>query len=197
MRAARRPKKVNIEPNIEALVRYLEAQNDILAAYLYGSYGTAHQTVLSDIDITLLFYRERRPDLRRLLSLEADIASICGEDDVNVLVLNDADVILQHRVLETGRVLVEKEPAAVSDFRERVFVIYGDFEPFYRAFCRDYDRVLREAFVCDRPRQGEGQDKLSQTQSGASSPTGKDSNPGLHGKVSGVPCGSPSATDLH
>ena len=147
--------------------------------------------------LTGAHYCERRPDLRRLLSLEADIASICGEDDVNVLVLNDADVILQHRVLETGRVLVEKEPAAVSDFRERVFVIYGDFEPFYRAFCRDYDRVLREAFVRDRPRQGEGQDKLSQTQSGASSPTGKDSNPGLHGKVNGVPCGSPSATDLH
>lgn len=150
MRTAKRPEKVNIEPQIGALVRYLEAQDDILAAYLYGSYGTAHQTALSDVDLALLFYRERRPDLRRLLSLEADIASICGEDDVNVLVLNDADVILQHRVLETGRPLLEKDPVAVSDFRERVFVIHGDFEPFYRAFCRDYDRALREAFVRDR-----------------------------------------------
>ncbi|MGB9868179.1 MAG: type VII toxin-antitoxin system MntA family adenylyltransferase antitoxin [Bacillota bacterium] len=155
MRTARHLQKVNIEPRIGALIDYLESQDDILAAYLYGSYGTTYQTALSDIDIALLFYSGSRPDLRRLLSLEADISSICYEDDVNVLVLNDADVMLQHRVLETGRPLVEKEPTAVSDFREYVFKVYGDFEPFYRAFCRDYDQTLREALVRDRPRQGE------------------------------------------
>ncbi|MBE3519952.1 MAG: nucleotidyltransferase domain-containing protein [Firmicutes bacterium] len=67
---------MNIEPQIGALVRYLEAQDDILAAYLYGSYGTAHQTALSDVDLALLFYRERRSDVRRFLSLEADIVSV-------------------------------------------------------------------------------------------------------------------------
>lgn len=155
MRTAKRPEQMNIKPQMGALVRYLQAQDDILAAYLYGSYGTPYQTALSDIDIALLFYHEKKPDLRRLLSLEADIAQICATDDVNVVVLNDADVILQHRVLETGRPLLEKDLVAVSDFRERVFVVYGDFEPFYRAFCRDYDRALREAFVRDRPGQGE------------------------------------------
>ncbi|HHV79656.1 MAG TPA: nucleotidyltransferase domain-containing protein [Firmicutes bacterium] len=156
MRTTKYPQNVNIEPRIGALIEYLESQDDILAAYLYGSYGTSYQTPLSDIDIALLFYSGSRPDLRRLLALEADISSICHEDDVNVLVLNDADVMLQHRVLETGRPLLEKELTAVSDFREYVFRTYGDFEPFYRAFCREYDRTLREASGCDRPRQGEG-----------------------------------------
>ena len=123
--------------------------------HLYGSYGTAHQTALSDVDIAVLFYRDRPPDRRRLFALEADVSSICHEDDVNVLSVNDADVMLQFRVLETGRPLLEKDPVAVSEFREYVFSVYGDFEPFYRAFCQDHDRGLREAFPRDRPRQGQ------------------------------------------
>lgn len=156
VRSARHPHKVNIEPQMGALVHYLESRDDVLAAYLYGSYGTAHQTALSDVDIAVLFYRDKLPDRRRLLTLEADISSICREDDVNVLPLNEADVMLQFRVLETGRPLLEKEPGAVSDFREYVFRVHGDFEPFYRAFCRDYDHALREAYSRDRPRQGQG-----------------------------------------
>lgn len=47
MRTAKRHKQMNIEPHMAALARYLEAQEDILAAYLYGSYGTPYQTALS------------------------------------------------------------------------------------------------------------------------------------------------------
>jgi len=156
VRSAKHPEKIDIEPRVAALVAYLKSEDDVLAAYLYGSYGTAHQTALSDVDLALLFCRDKRPDLRRLLELEAGVSGVCREDDVNVLALNDADVMLQFRVLETGRPLFEREPDKVSDFREYVFRIHGDFEPFYRAFCREYDRTLREAYVRDRPRQGEG-----------------------------------------
>lgn len=147
MRLAKRPEKMDIEPRMAALVAYLKSQDEVLAAYLYGSYGTVHQTALSDVDLALLFYHTKRPDLRRLLALEAGVSGICREDDVNVLVLNDADVMLQFRVLETGRPLFEREPDRVSDFREYVFKIHGDFAPFYRAFCREYDHTLREAYV--------------------------------------------------
>lgn len=67
-------------------------------------------------------------------------------------------------VLERGRPLLEKDPVAVSEFREYVFRVYGDFEPFYRAFCQDHDRGLREAFPRDRPRQGSGQWSGSETE---------------------------------
>jgi predicted nucleotidyltransferase len=156
VRSARNPGRVNIEPRMAALVQYLASRDEVLAAYLFGSYGTAHQTALSDVDIAVLFYRDRRPAPRGLLALEADVSRLCGEDDVNVLSLNDADITLQFRVLETDRLLLAKEPGAVSDFREYVFRVHGDFEPFYRAFCRDYDQALREAYSRDRPGQGQG-----------------------------------------
>ncbi len=156
VRSSERLGKIDIEPCRAELVRYLESRKDVLAAYIYGSYGTSLQTVFSDVDLAVLFYRDRHPGRRDLLTLEADVSSICHEDDVNVLSLNEADVMLQFRVLETGRPLIEKEPDAVADFREYVFKVHGDFEPFYRAFCREYDQALKEAYSRDRSQQDQG-----------------------------------------
>jgi len=152
VRLSRRPEKIDIEPYSDDLAKYLESQGDILAAYLYGSYGTALQTRFSDVDIALLFYTNKRPDLQRVLTLEAAMNAICHEDDINVVVLNNADPLLQFRVVETGRPIFEREREAVSDFRERVFKTYFDFEPFYRALCADYDKAIQEAYLRDRPK---------------------------------------------
>jgi hypothetical protein len=63
------------------------------------------------------------------------------EDDINVLCLNDVDVMLQFRVIETGRLIFQRDPVALSDFREYVFKIYGDFAPFFRQASREYDKL--------------------------------------------------------
>lgn len=148
--------KIDIDECIPSLIKYLEQQEDVLAAMIYGSYGTEFQTPLSDVDLAILFYRDRKPGVERLLALEAEIAATCREDDINVLCLNDADVMLQFRVIETGRLIFQRDPVALSDFREYVFKVYGDFAPFFREASREYDRTLREAYVCDRPGQGQG-----------------------------------------
>ncbi|HHX29025.1 MAG TPA: nucleotidyltransferase domain-containing protein [Firmicutes bacterium] len=151
-----RTEKIDIDECIPSLVKYLDQQEDVLAAMIYGSYGTEFQTPLSDVDLAILFYRDRKPSVERLLALEAGIVAICREDDINVLCLNDVDVMLQFRVIETGRLIFQRDPVALSDFREYVFKIYGDFAPFYRQASREYDKSLREAYVRDRPRQGQG-----------------------------------------
>jgi len=83
VRSARNPDRINMEPRMAALVQYLTSRDDVLAAYLFGSYGTAHQTALSDVDIAVLFHRDKRPAPRGLLALEADVSGLCGEDDVS------------------------------------------------------------------------------------------------------------------
>lgn len=153
MRSTNRPQRIDIDTRIPSLVRYLKLQDDIVAAMLYGSYGTVYQTLLSDVDLALLFHPERRPSIDRILTLEAGVSSVCQEDDINILPLNDADIILQFKVLESGKLIYERDPVALSDFREYVFKVYGDFAPFYRAFTREYDCVLKETYVHDRPRQ--------------------------------------------
>ena len=44
---------------------YLETVEGLIAAWIFGSYGTPYQTPLSDLDLALLFDREHVPDLTR------------------------------------------------------------------------------------------------------------------------------------
>ncbi|GAB6876933.1 type VII toxin-antitoxin system HepT family RNase toxin [Thermaerobacter litoralis] len=119
----------------------------LVAAFLHGSYGTPHQTPLSDVDLAVVYRPERLPDLRELANLQGDVEDALGLEDVSVTVLNRTPLPFQLRVLTDGRVLYVADPVALADFRERVCKLYGDFEPDYRRLALDYDRALKEAYA--------------------------------------------------
>lgn len=137
---------IDIEPHLEELCAYLTQNRDIAAAYLYGSYGTAAQTPLSDVDLAILFFSHAKRDLKRVMEIESELSKICQTEDINLLVLNEAPVLIQHRVISTGRIIHERDPKTVNDFHEAVFKRYADFMPDYLTFCREYDRSLQEAY---------------------------------------------------
>lgn len=143
-------KPLDIEPCLEALRAYLAQNKDIAAAYLYGSYGTGAQTPLSDVDLAVLFFPQAKRGLKRVMEIESDLSKICQTGDINLLVLNDAPVLIQHRVISTGRLIHEKDQSTVNSFHEVVFKCYADFIMDYLAFCREYDRSLGEAYGSGR-----------------------------------------------
>jgi predicted nucleotidyltransferase len=145
-RLDKKPGFINIDHRLPALVKTFEKNKDILAAYLYGSYGTAEQTPLSDVDIAVLLNREVKDNFHKELKISAEIAEIAGNDDVNVLFLNAAPVLLQFRVIKNGRLLYAREQDELADFQELVCKLYADYMPDYLEFAREYDQALREAY---------------------------------------------------
>lgn len=129
------------------MARYCEAQPDILALYLYGSYGTPYQTPLSDVDLAVLSVPGARWDLHRELEIQAELGRIGGNDDINVVNLRTVPVTLQFRVLQTGKALYVRDPALVADFAAAVILRHADFAPDLAAFYRDWDHALREEFL--------------------------------------------------
>jgi len=49
---------INIEDKIITLIKYFETNEDILAVWLIGSYGTEYQREESDIDFSILFNKD-------------------------------------------------------------------------------------------------------------------------------------------
>ncbi|MEW5898009.1 MAG: nucleotidyltransferase domain-containing protein [Bacillota bacterium] len=145
-RLSRAPAFINIDPFFPDLLGYFSGNKDIFAAYLYGSYGTAAQTPFSDVDLAVLLAPEADRTLPKQMEIEANLAKICHIDDINLLLLNDAPVLLQFKVISTGRLIFARDAEAVNDFQELVCKRYADFMPDYLNFCRDYDRSLREAY---------------------------------------------------
>jgi predicted nucleotidyltransferase len=117
-----------------------------LAFYLYGSYGTEHQTPLSDVDFAVLPISKDFCLYREMETL-SELQFIAGNDDINLINLLKVPITLQIRVLETGKLLYCKDDNLLSDFKELVIRYYCDFKPDLRAFYRDYDAGLREEFL--------------------------------------------------
>lgn len=135
---------IDVDSRLPVLVARLRADGRVVAAYLFGSYGTAEQTPLSDVDVAILLHRgvPLSPQVR-----EHFIGLVCDalqEDDVSVMLLNAAPLHLQFEVLRTGRPLLVTDEAAHADFVEYVCKRHGDYAIDREAMLAEYDAALRE-----------------------------------------------------
>jgi len=93
----------------------------IASAWLYGSVARGDARIGSDVDLGVLFARHLRTDRRRALrDLERTVGKVLAGTALSVVDLEDAPLLLQHRVLRDGVLLVESDPSARSKFAARV-----------------------------------------------------------------------------
>lgn len=117
----------------------LSGREDVVAAYLYGSHaeGTAHTG--SDIDIALLF--DERPDGIPELEIAGSIQEELGTSrEIDVRVLNGADLRFTHQVLKNGRRVYVSDPEAAAEFEEEFYRRYLDMKPLIE----EHDRIRME-----------------------------------------------------
>jgi predicted nucleotidyltransferase len=147
MRLSHKPGPIDItEAQIREMAQYCDGEADILALYMYGSFGTQYQTPLSDVDLAVLPATGRQWDLHRELAVSDELARIAGTEDVNTVNLRSVPVTLQMRILDTGKSLFVRDPGALADFAAGVILRHADFEPDLAAFYRDWDCNIREEF---------------------------------------------------
>ncbi|HET9481868.1 MAG TPA: nucleotidyltransferase domain-containing protein [Candidatus Polarisedimenticolia bacterium] len=137
---------IDVSDRLTALSARLEGEAGLAAVYLYGSYGTAYQTPLSDVDIAFVFRPHAVPDFDEHLRLIGVVTETLAEDDVSVTILNRAPLPFQHQVLRTGRILLVRDEEGLADFKEVVIDRFCDFVFDYEVMLRDYDAGLREAY---------------------------------------------------
>ena len=132
------------ELNKAELTAYLSKQEDIIAAYLFGSQATGRQRSESDLDIAVLLkedYSAVRLDRRLKM---ADEMSLLAGIETDVVILNDAPCVLTHQILKTGRLLHERDRGARMDFEVMAGKIYADLGPSRRFFREALLREIRE-----------------------------------------------------
>jgi len=139
-------RSIRIDDRLPRLRDALEGVDGLVAAYLFGSYGTADQTPLSDVDLALVFAPGRVPSFQREIELIGLVTDMLGEDDVSVTVLNRAPCVFQHRVLADGRPVLLRDRTALADFTEQVIDRRCDFGIDRERFLREYDAALRERY---------------------------------------------------
>lgn len=114
----------------DAVRERLAREDDVVAAYLFGSQARGTAGALSDVDVGVLL--EDEPDERRELELRAALAEAAGSSEVDVVVLNRAPVALAYRVLAGGRLLLSRDERHRVAHWARTVDRYLDMAPMRR-----------------------------------------------------------------
>jgi hypothetical protein len=99
----------------------------VLAVFGSRARGDARRD--SDLDVAVLPELSQGASRRRLRTdLAVALADLAPEGRVDVVLLDEAPDVLRQRVMEHGRVLINRDPAAWADLRVRTLREYGDRE---------------------------------------------------------------------
>jgi len=116
----------------QTLADVVSGRPEVDVLYLYGSYATSAANRLSDVDLAILVSDEvpetRYFDLRR--ELIAVFASRLENENIDLIVLNNAPAHLAFETIAPRRILYEREPDRRVEFETRAVNRFMDFRPF-------------------------------------------------------------------
>lgn len=120
-----------IEPQVISQIKdYLLTEQDIIAAYLFGSVVKNQNNQFSDIDLAILLDPKKKHysflDLRLGLSLE--LGSLLKRE-VDVIILNEAPCLLKYEIFRSGRCILERSPQVSRAFIAQSLSEYYDYAP--------------------------------------------------------------------
>ena len=112
-----------------AVTATLEAEPDVVFAYLHGSFLTGGGFHDIDIAVRLAAPPDRR--LTRTLDLAVRLSSEAGFP-VDVRGFDEAPLAFRYHVFRTGRLLLDRDPEHLANCMERTMREYLDIAPLVR-----------------------------------------------------------------
>jgi predicted nucleotidyltransferase len=124
------------EARIRQLKAYLVNQKYVQVAYLFGSLAKGTAGPLSDVDIAVVFNSDPSQWYEQKMKLVEGMTWIFGGPKVDIVVLNNAELVIAHRALIEGQVIFIRDEAARVRHEKRILGDYLD-----TAFLRTVQRA--------------------------------------------------------
>ena len=116
----------------EKVREFLNKQKHVKLAYLFGSVAEGKEGKLSDVDIAVFLdeslSKKERFDLQ--LKLISGLTSILKTDRIDLIVMNDAPLLLKYNIIKHGKILkdsietrVKVESRILSDYLDMKYYI--------------------------------------------------------------------------
>lgn len=115
---------------IEHRVQILTEKHYIKLIYIFGSYAKGKNDKNSDLDIAILLNKGYNP--MEKLDLIGELTDIFKRNDIDLVILNDANEVLKHQIIKYGKIVYMENEDIKVNFEVRVLKEYMDMEPFRR-----------------------------------------------------------------
>jgi uncharacterized protein len=130
--------KESIAKQIIQAENYLETREDIGFAYLFGSLAENRTTHLSDVDIAVYLTEGKFDDKR--LQILGDLIDIFKTDNLDLVILNTAPLMLKMKIIQARRILADNSPYIRNIFESATIRAYFDFSKIE-------NRILEERYL--------------------------------------------------
>lgn len=119
---------------------------EINAAYLFGSRARGDFSLISDFDfaVQLSDKIQKKHFTSIKLNLLGDLCRALKTDVVDIVILNDAPVLLKHRILRDRKILYCRSHLARIRFETKILTDYLDEKDFEMAFTKNIFKNLLE-----------------------------------------------------
>jgi predicted nucleotidyltransferase len=116
----------NINQLLPEAINYLQKSEDIEFAYLFGSFGKGRPFPLSDVDIAIYLKNVKNLSDKRLEILGI-LIDLLQTDEIDLVILNNAPLILRMKILESRKVIVDHNPFLRHRYESITMREYFDF----------------------------------------------------------------------
>jgi predicted nucleotidyltransferase len=113
---------------IRSLEGYFADQDDVTLAILYGSFASATQGDLSDVDIAV--HTTQPATVERMLDISAELGALCHRE-IDLLDLRGADGVILCQVIPQG-IRLKDDPTTFARYNLRAIYFAEDFLPSLR-----------------------------------------------------------------
>ena len=104
----------------------LQRHAEVIFAYLFGGLAKHDMLPLSDIDIAVYVDRSANLDQEKL-DLLGDLMDELRTDEIDLVILNVAQLPLSARVLRNNQILLDRDPFLRHSYESRILREYFDF----------------------------------------------------------------------
>ena len=132
------PLPADVEERLKTLGQALEGCSGVVFAYLFGGAAAGRIGPLSDVDVAV-YLDESVPPIEGRLEAVGVATRHLGTDEVDLVVLNAAPTALAGRILQTRRVICDRDPFRRHRYESLALREFFDFRVFeHRLLARRY-----------------------------------------------------------
>ena len=141
--------KHNVRELIPRLESYFASRPEVEFAYLFGSYAESRETPLSDVDIAIFLgdHVQRREYFDLRLRMMVDVSHLIHTNEIDLIILNEANICLAYHAVSTREVLYERDPNSRIEFEARTIDRYLDTKPLRQIQQQYFLRQVREGLT--------------------------------------------------
>jgi len=127
-----------LEKNLDKIGKIF-LEKSVIFAYLFGSCVEGKVGKISDIDIAVYFDDKLTSSVMfdKKLKIMAELSSLLDKDEIDIVILNDAYPIIEHRIIKNGKVIFSIDESRRIDYEVKAVMRYLDFKPYIEKYTKE------------------------------------------------------------